>query len=196
MKQSSPSCERNKEPILALLHEIFIGPGLILEIGSGSGQHAVYFARGLPQRQWQPTDVAGCLPSIRSWREEASLINLREPLAFDLFDDTWPVTQAQAMVCINTIHIVAWKAVEKLFAGAGRVLVPGGLFYVYGPYRYADRPLEPSNEEFDRWLKARDAESGVRLFEDVNRLAEKNGLSLAGDRAMPANNRSIWWCKD
>jgi hypothetical protein len=83
--------------------------------------------------------------------------------------------------------------VEKLFTGAGRLLAPGGLLYVYGPYRYADRPLEPSNEDFDRWLKARDPVSGVRLFEDVNRLAEENGLVLAGDRAMPANNRSIWW---
>ncbi len=85
---------------------------------------------------------------------------------------------------------------ERLFAGAGRLLSPGGVMYVYGPYRYADRPLEPSNEEFDRWLKARDSASGVRLFEDVNRLAGLNGLMLAGDRAMPANNRSIWWIKN
>ena len=100
------------------------------------------------------------------------------------------------MVCINTIHIVSWEAVERLFAGAGRLLSPGGVMYVYGPYRYADRPLEPSNEEFNRWLKARDSVSGVRLFEDVNRLAGQNGLMLAGDRAMPANNRSIWWIKN
>ena len=149
----------------------------------------------MPHLQWQPTDVTDCLPSIRAWREEAGLGNFLEPQTLDLFADTWPVTRAQAMVCINSIHIVAWMAVERLFAGAGRVLTPGGILYVYGPYRYANRPLEPSNEEFDRWLKARDAESGVRLFEDVNRLAEKNGLTLAGDRAMPANNRSIWWCK-
>jgi len=95
----------------------------------------------------------------------------------------------------QSIHIVPWGAVERLFAGAGRLLSPGGVMYVYGPYRYADRPLETSNGEFDLWLKARDPASGVRLFEDVNIVAEQNGLTLAGDRAMPANNRSIWWSK-
>lgn len=196
MKQSSPSCERNKEPILAVLREILSVPGLVLEIGSGSGQHAVHFARGLPHVEWQPTDVADSLPGISAWRDKAGLANLREPLALDLFSGRWPVAAAQAVVCINTIHIVSWEAVERLFAGAGRLLSPGGVMYVYGPYRYADRPLEPSNEEFDRWLKARDSASGVRLFEDVNRLAGQNGLMLAGDRAMPANNRSIWWIKN
>ena len=196
MKQSSPSCERNKEPILAVLREILTAPGLVLDIGSGSGQHAVHFARGLPHVQWQPTDVAENLPSIDAWRAEAGLANLREPLMLDLFSDRWPVTAVRTVVCINTIHIVSWKAVERLFARAGRILSSGGILYVYGPYRYADRPLEPSNEEFDRWLKARDPVSGVRLFEDVNRLAEQNGLRLAGDRAMPANNRSIWWIKN
>jgi SAM-dependent methyltransferase len=195
MKQSSPSCERNKEPILAVLREILPVPGLVLEVGSGSGQHAVHFARGLPHVEWQPTDVADNLPGISAWRDEAGLANLREPLALDLFSDRWPVAAAQAVVCINTIHIVSWEAVERLFAGVGLLLKPGGTMYVYGPYRYADRPLEPSNEEFDRWLKARDSASGVRLFEDVNRLAGQNGLTLAGDRAMPANNRSIWWLK-
>ncbi|MCR4347928.1 MAG: class I SAM-dependent methyltransferase [Sulfuricaulis sp.] len=195
MKQHSPSCERNKEPILAVLRNIFTAPGLILEIGSGSGQHAVHFARGLPQMTWQPTDTTENLPSISAWRAEASLPNLREPMALDLFVDAWPAKEAQALVCINTLHIVAWEAVQKLFIGAGRLLKTGGIVYVYGPYRYAGRALEPSNEDFDRWLKARDPVSGVRLFEDVNRLAEQNGFILAGDRAMPANNRSIWWQK-
>jgi SAM-dependent methyltransferase len=196
MKQFSPSCERNKEPILAVLREIFTAPGLVLEIGSGSGQHAVHFARGLPHLTWQPTDIAENLPGIAAWCAEAGLPNLREPLVLDLFADDWLVEQAQAVVCINTIHIVSWQGVESLFAGAGRVLTPGGVLYVYGPYRYTHRPLEPSNEDFDRWLKVRDPVSGVRLFEDVNRLAGQNGLVLAGDRAMPANNRSIWWQKE
>ena len=196
MKQSSPSCERNKEPILAVLRNILAVPGLVLEIGSGSGQHAAHFARRLPHVEWQPTDVAENIASISAWRDEAGLANLREPLVLDLFSDRWPVAAAQAVVCINTIHIVSWVAVERLFAGAGRLLKPGGTMYVYGPYRYAGRPLEPSNVEFDRWLKARDAASGVRLFEDVNRLALENGLTLAGDRAMPANNRSLWWVRN
>jgi SAM-dependent methyltransferase len=164
MKQFAPSCERNKEPILAVLSEILNTRGVILEVGSGSGQHAVHFARGLPHVEWQPSDVAANLPSIGAWRAEAGLVNLREPLILDLFAGDWPVTVAQAVVCINTIHIVSWQAVESLFAGAGRILAPGGIMYVYGPYRYAERPLEPSNEEFDRWLKARDPRSGVRLF--------------------------------
>jgi len=195
MKQYSPSCERNKGPILAVLREIITAPGLVLEIGSGSGQHAVHFARGLSHVTWQPTDIAENLPSIAAWRAEANLPNLHEPQVLDLFADAWPVTSAQALICINTIHIVSWAGVEKLFEGAGRLLVPGGILYVYGPYRYAEKTLEPSNEEFDRWLKARDPLSGVRLFEDVNRLAEQNGLALSGDRAMPANNRSLWWMK-
>jgi cyclopropane fatty-acyl-phospholipid synthase-like methyltransferase len=195
MKQHSPSCERNKEPILTALRELFTAPGLVLEIGSGSGQHAVHFARGLPHMTWQPTDMAENIPSIAAWRAEANLPNLREPHVLDLFADAWPVQQADALVCINTIHIVSWENVERLFDGAGRLLVPGGIMYVYGPFRYAEQTLEASNEEFDRWLKARDPVSGVRSFEDVNRLAQQNGLVLAGDRAMPANNRSLWWVK-
>jgi SAM-dependent methyltransferase len=195
MKQFSPSCERNKEPILEVLREVLTVSGLVLEIGSGSGQHAVHFARGLPHVEWQPTDTVENLPSISAWRAEAGLTNMREPLAFDLLADNWPVISSQAVICINTIHIVSWLAVERLFAGAGQHLLPGGIMFVYGPYRYANRPFEPSNEDFDRWLKARDPESGVRLFEDVNALAEINGFKLASDRAMPANNRSIWWIK-
>ena len=195
MKQFSPSCERNKEPILAVLREILPAAGQVLEIGSGSGQHAVHFAHALPQVQWQPSDVAENLPSIRAWREESGLANLHEPLMLDLFSSDWPVASMQAVVCINTIHIVSWQAVKKLFVGSGKLLSSGGVMYVYGPYRYSHRPLEPSNEEFDRWLKARDRESGVRLFEEVNALAHQNGLILARDRAMPANNRSIWWIK-
>jgi len=195
LKQSSPSCERNKEPILAVLKEVLPHSGLVLEIGSGTGQHAAYFAAHLPQLTWQPTDLSSNFPSIRAWVAEAGLSNLREPLELDLVADRWPAVSAEAIVCINTIHIVAWEVVEKLFAGAGKVLVPGGVLYAYGPYRYADRPLEPSNEDFDKWLKARDPVSGVRNFEAVDALARQNGLVLAGNRAMPANNRSIWWRK-
>jgi len=195
LKQSAPSCERNKDVILAVLQQVLPESGTVLEVGSGSGQHAAYFASHLPHLVWQPTDLSQNFPSIRAWRAEAGLPNLREPLELDLLAPTWPVTSAQAIVCINTIHIVSWKAVENLFAGAGSVLAPGGLLYAYGAYRYAARPLEPSNEDFDRWLKTRDPLSGVRDFEAVNRLATENGLTLVEDRAMPANNRSIWWTK-
>ena len=195
LKQSSPSCERNKEPILAVLKEVLPRSGLVLEIGSGTGQHAAYFAAHLPQLTWQPSDLPENFPSIRTWAADAGLSNLREPLELDLLSGHWPVVSAATVVCISTIHIVAWAAVEKLFAGAGKLLTPGGVLYAYGPYRYANRPLEPSNEDFDKWLKTRDPVSGVRDFEAVDALARQNGLALAGDRAMPANNRSIWWRK-
>lgn len=195
MKQFSPSCERNKDDILTVLQEVLPNSGTVLEIGSGTGQHAVFFAAGSPGLIWQPADLSENHPSIRAWASESGLPNLREPLEIDLVRDNWPVTSAHAIVCINTIHIVAWRGVENLFAGAGRILTPGGVMYVYGAYRYATQPLEASNEDFDRWLKQRDPQSGVRDFETVNTLAKKNGLALAGDRPMPANNRSIWWIK-
>ncbi len=195
MKQFSAPFERNKGPILDALRTILPSSGLVLEIGSGSGQHAAWFAAHFPGLQWQPSDRAEALPSIRAWRDEADLENLLAPVELDLLRDPWPVTRADVVVCINTIHIVSWQAVERLFAGVAKVLVPGGVLYVYGPYRYADRALEPSNEEFDRWLKARDPVSGVRDFDAVDTLARGAGLELEGDHAMPANNRSIWWRK-
>lgn len=126
------------------------------------------------------------------------MANLRAPLELDLLASVehWPLPAVQAIVCINTLHIVAWPGVENLFAGAGRVLPSGGVLVVYGAYRYATHALEPSNESFDQWLKARDPASGVRDFEAVNALALQNGLVLGGDRAMPGNNRSIWWIKN
>ncbi len=196
MKQHAPSCERNKDAILAVLREILPPTGTVLEIGSGTGQHAAYFAPQLPQLVWQPSDLRENLPSIRAWRAEANAPNLREPVELDLLARCWPVKHADAVVCVNTIHIVAWEAVVKLVMGVGRLLPPGGVFYVYGAYRYADRPLEPSNEDFDRWLKARDTRAGVRDFDAVDALARDAGLVLRGDRAMPANNRSIWWTKE
>lgn len=178
-----------------MLREVLPESGVVLEVGSGTGQHAAYFAPRLPQVVWQPSDLSPSHASIRAWAAEANVPNLRAPLVLDLLADSWPIDRADAVVCINTVHIVGWAGVVNLFAGAGRVLAPGGVMYVYGAYRYATRPLEPSNEEFDRWLKARDPESGVRDFETVNALAQRNGLVLVEDRAMPGNNRSIWWRK-
>lgn len=196
MKQSAPSCERNQDFILPVLKEVLPDSGTVLEVGSGTGQHAMYFAAHLPHLFWQPSDLPENLASIRAWAAEAALANLLAPLELDLLAgaDGWPAT-ATAVVCINTVHIVAWAGVENLFAGAGRVLLPGGVLYVYGAYRYATRPLEASNENFDQWLKARNPVSGVRDFEAVNTLAQRHGLLLAGDRAMPGNNRSLWWKK-
>lgn len=195
MKQFAPACERNKDAILAVLKDVLPARGRVLEIGSGTGQHAAYFARHLPHLDWQPSDRAENLPSIAAWAAEANAPNLRAPVALDLFAPHWPLSQADAIVCINTIHIVAWRGVENLFARAGTVLAPGGVLYVYGAYRYDDEPLAPSNLEFDRWLKDRDPQSGIRDFSAVNALAQAAGLKLARDVPMPANNRSIWWRK-
>lgn len=195
MKAFAPSCERNKEPILAVLRDVLPATGTVLEIGSGTGQHAAYFAAQFPHLIWQPSDLPENVDSIRAWAAEAALSNLRPPIEIDLLAEHRAAFAVQAIVCINTIHIVAWRGVENLFAHAGEVLGSGGVMYAYGPYRYADRALEPGNEEFDRWLKARDPVSGVRDFAAVNDLAGRNGLALAGDVAMPANNRSIWWIR-
>jgi len=197
VKQFAPSCDINKEPILRVLQEVLPPCGVVLEIGSGTGQHAVHFATHLPQHIWQPTELCGNFPSIRAWARERQLPNLRSPLELNLIADTdWPVTSAHAVVCINTIHIVAWRGVVKLFMGAAKILEPGGVLYVYGVCRYATRPLEPSNQAFDELLRARDPEAGVRDFEAIDQLAKDNGFSLLCDRSMPGNNRSIAWIKN
>lgn len=194
-KLYADACERNRAPILEVLREILAEPGLVLEIGSGTGQHAAWFSAALPQLRWQPTDVAAGLPSIEAWRADAEAPNLLPAQVLDLADPSWPVSEVDYVVCINTIHIVGWPLVEALFAGVQRVLRTGGLLYLYGPFRYRDRALEPSNERFDVWLKQRDPRSGVRRFDEVDALARAAGLHCEGDRAMPANNRSIWWRK-
>ena len=194
-KRFAPACDRNREPILSVLQQILPSAGRVLEIGSGTGQHAAFFAPHFPNLTWQPSDLADNLASIEAWRIDAGVENIASPLLLDLFAPTWPIDQIDALVCINTVHIVSWTGVENLFRGGVQRLAPGGLLYVYGPFRYRDRPLEPSNVEFDRWLKQRDPESGVREFEAVDDLAHKSGFTLGGDLPMPANNRSIWWRK-
>ncbi len=196
MKQFAPAVERNRDPILAVLRDILPPGGDVLEIGAGTGQHAAYFASHFPALSWQPTDLPPSLASIEAWRREAGIENLRPPRVLDLLHDQWPVERADVVVCINTVHIVAWKAVQGLFAGIGGLLADGGLVYLYGPFRYRDRPLETSNEQFDHWLRTRDPQSGIREFEAIDALAAQVGLRLEGDRAMPANNRSIWWRRE
>ena len=195
-KPFAPSAERNREPIREVLKRVLTGSGLLLEIGSGTGQHAAYLAKDFPAYRWQPTDLPEKLKDINDWAGESGTGNVLPALALDLSKAEWLVEKADAIVCINTIHIVAWLFVENLFRGAGKVLKPGGIMFVYGPYEYSDRPLEPTNSEFNEWLKMRDPNSGIRRFDDVNTLANENGLVLEGDEAMPANNRSIWWRKN
>jgi SAM-dependent methyltransferase len=195
MKQYSPSFERNRQPITDVLKNILPDSGRVLEIASGSGQHICWFAENFPKLVWQPSDLAENLPSIDAWSADMALDNVQRALAIDLHDPLSYTQRVDVIICINTIHIVDWRGVQCLFEICGRQLAENGLLYVYGPYRYSDRELEPSNQQFDRWLKQRDLGSGIREFDAVAKLANSNGLALVDDIAMPSNNRSIWWRK-
>jgi SAM-dependent methyltransferase len=194
MKRFSDACERNREPILAILRRVFADRRQVLEIGSGTGQHAAYFAPALPHLIWQPSDVAENLPSIRVWREEARAPSLREPVELDV-DRPFPALKADAVFSANTCHIMSWGQVERLFVGVAALLPTGGVFALYGPFHYGGKPTSPSNAEFDAWLRGRDAQSGLRNFEKISALAAEHGLALLEDNAMPANNRLLVFCK-
>ncbi len=188
---SAPAAARNRAPILDVLRAQLPARGLVLEIASGSGEHAAWFAAALPAITWQPSDRDGdALRSIAAWRAAASLPNLLAPLTLDVATEPWPVAQADAIVCINMIHIAPWRAAEALIAGAARVLPPAAPLVLYGPFREGGRTA-PSNEAFDRSLRARNPDWGVRDLDDVAALARRHGLTLAARVAMPANNLSV-----
>jgi len=192
-KPFSQACENNKDPILAVIREVFPRSGTILEIGSGTGQHAVYFARHLPHLTWQPSDVAANLPGIRAWLAEAGLPNIAEPLVLDLNQAEWPLARADGAFSANTAHIVSWPQVEALFHGVSEVLEPGAAFCLYGPFAYGGEHTSQSNAEFDAMLRRRDPASGIRDLRDLEAAARRVGLILEADHAMPANNRTLVW---
>ena len=191
MKPFSEACENNQEPILAILRLAFADVHSVLEIGSGTGQHAVHFARHLPHLSWQTSDLEQNHPGIRLWLDEAALPNARPPILIDVNADPWPVEPVEGVFTANTLHIVSWPEVERLFRGAGQVLQPGGVMCVYGPFNYGGEFTAPSNARFDAWLKARDPASGIRDAEAVCALAEQHGLHLEADHEMPVNNRTL-----
>jgi len=190
VKRSSDACERNREPILKILKRVFADRRAVLEIGSGTGQHAVYFAAELAHLTWQPSDVAENLPSIRAWREEAAEPKPLEPIELDV-DRPFPAVGVDAVFTANTLHIVSWPQVEQMFAAIGRLLPFGGVLAIYGAFKYGGKHTAPSNAEFDAWLRGRDAKSGQRDIEAVTALANSHGLVLEEDNAMPANNRLL-----
>ncbi|MFH1819464.1 MAG: DUF938 domain-containing protein [Pseudomonadota bacterium] len=192
-KPFSESCVQNRDPILAILRPLFADRRHVLEIGSGTGQHAVYFAADLPHLVWQTADVPQHHPGIQAWLEEAALPNVLPPLALDVNDAAWRSGRYDAVFSANTLHIMGWPEVERFFAGVGAVLEAGGILAVYGPFNYGGRYTSESNARFDAWLKARDPASGVRDFEAVEALARSQGLVLQQDIAMPANNRTLVW---
>lgn len=192
-KPFAESCEQNRAPILAVLAEVFADRRRVLEIGSGTGQHAVYFAPELPHLVWQTGDVPAHHAGIRMWLDEAGLANVLPPVALDVCRSDWRHARYDAVFSANTLHIMGWPEVECFFAGIGAVLEPGGVLAVYGPFNYGGAFTSESNARFDAWLKARDPASGVRDFEAVDALARAQGLVLQRDFAMPANNRTLVW---
>jgi cyclopropane fatty-acyl-phospholipid synthase-like methyltransferase len=192
MKRHAPSAERNREPLLAVLRELLPSRSTVLEVASGTGQHAVFFSRAFPGLEWQPTDAdATALESIEAWRQEEGVPNLRAPLALDVSASTWPVEAADAMVCINMIHISPWEACQGLMRGAARVLPPGGPLILYGAYFIEGRPTAPSNLAFDASLRERNPAWGVRELSAVTAEARTNGLELDRVVDMPSNNFTV-----
>ncbi|KAA2242229.1 DUF938 domain-containing protein [Salinarimonas soli] len=188
----SPSVQRNREPILAVLRGVLPPTGLVLEVASGTGEHAVHLAGALPGLRWQPTDAdPAALRSIAAHRARAGLPNLLPPIPLDAAG-AWPADlRADAVVSINMIHIAPWAATHGLMAGAAAVLPPGGVLYLYGPFREDGVATAESNEAFDLDLRARDPAWGLRDLDAVAGLAERHGLALAERIAMPANNLSV-----
>jgi SAM-dependent methyltransferase len=189
---TSPSVARNRGPILTILQRVLPQDGVVLEIASGTGEHAVHFASALLHLTWLPTDCdEQALKSIAAHRAASGLTNLLAPLVLDASAPDWPVKQADAVVAINMIHISPWRATQGLMAGAGRVLSPGGALYLYGAYKENGVHTAPSNAAFDQDLRRRHPEWGVRDLEEVAKLAQNHGLQLVERIAMPANNLSI-----
>ncbi len=191
-KPFSQACENNKQPILGVLRNTFADVSQVVEVGSGTGQHALFFARNMPWLQWQTTDLPPNHAGIRSWLQQGPA-NALPPLALDVMSDDWPVVSIEALFTANTLHIMSWEAVQRLFRGAGERLLAGGLVCVYGPFNYAGAYTSDSNAGFDVWLRERDPHSGIRDFEAVDQLASREGLALVADNPMPANNRLLCW---
>jgi cyclopropane fatty-acyl-phospholipid synthase-like methyltransferase len=189
----SEACERNKAPILGVLATELAASTTVLEIGSGTGQHAVHFATHLRHLSWQPSDVRAQLPPLIERIAREAPPNVRAPIALDVRDDPWPALCIDAVFSANSLHIMAWSAVREFFRGTGALLGTDGVLCVYGPVRYEGEYTSASNAQFDQWLKERDPHSGIRDFEALDALALAQGLQLHADHSMPANNQILVW---
>ncbi|MHA6720052.1 DUF938 domain-containing protein [Sphingomonas sp. RS6] len=187
VRRHAPATLRNRAPLATMLGELLPTSGAVLEVASGSGEHCAYFAEHFPKLEWRPSDPdPDALASITSWCD--GLPNVRVPVALDAAEEHWPVSRADAILCVNMVHISPWAATLGLMAGAGRLLPPGGSLILYGPYRESGVPTASSNEEFDQSLRARNPEWGLRLLGDVIAAGEAHGLVFERRVAMPANN--------
>jgi SAM-dependent methyltransferase len=196
MKRVAPAAERNKLAIFEVLRDVITRPATLLEIASGTGQHAAFFARALPDVTWQPSDAdAAALASISAYRIEAGLPNLRPPILLDASAEPWPIDAADYVLCSNMIHISPWRAGQGLLRGAARILPPAGLLILYGPFVVDGDFISDSNVAFDRELRAQNPEWGIRELRDVERAAKDVGLVLERVVPMPANNRVVLFRK-
>lgn len=194
-KPYSESCDQNRDAILSVIQPLLTNCTSLLEIGSGTGQHAVYFAEKMPHLTWHTSDCAEYLPGIQSWVADSTAENVRSPFVLDVTSPDWPDFAIDAVFSANTAHIMHWPDVKALFSGVGRILSGGGRFMLYGPFNYNRHYTSESNQRFDGWLKSRDPESGIRDFEHLCDLAVEAGLLLKQDYEMPANNRILYWEK-
>ncbi|MCU6435202.1 class I SAM-dependent methyltransferase [Undibacterium sp. Jales W-56] len=190
-KLFSPACERNSAPILDVLKPLLQQSKNLLEIGSGTGQHAVYFGAQMPHLLWQCSDRVEYHSSILAWQAEAGLDNVQPPYTLDVATSKWPGQTFDAVFTANTCHIMAWQEVEMMFAGVSELLTPEGLFCIYGPFNYAGRFTSESNQQFDASLRSQAAHMGIRDIEKIESLANQSGLHLRDDHTMPANNRLL-----
>lgn len=191
MLNFSPASENNKHAILTHLTDILADTTELLEIGSGSGQHAIFFAERLPNLTWQTSELADAVAALKYNVKHYAPDNVLTPVLLDVCNHPWPILQTSAIYTANTLHIMPWISVVQLFRGVGEVLLQQGLLCIYGPFKYEGKFTTPSNADFDQWLKHGNPQSGIRDFEAVNRLAIDQGLSLLCDYPMPANNQLL-----
>lgn len=187
----SQACENNKQPISNILQTVFTQPGLIVEIGSGSGQHSVHMALALPHAIWQPTDVGETLASINAYGHQSGLDNINPALVLDVLTTPWPLAKAEGVFSANTAHIMPWRAVAAMFVGVAGLLEANCSFCLYGPFNYKGEFTANGNARLDSWARSINPESGIRDSEAVVALAEQNSLVLVEDHTMPANNRLL-----
>jgi len=193
----APAAERNRQPILDVLRRVLPTAGLVLEVASGTGQHAIFFSEHLSALRWQPTDASSeALLSIGAWVEEVGRENLLSPLELDVRWQRWPIVKADALLCINMIHISPWETTEALFRGAGELLANGSHLITYGPYRLHGEHTAPSNAAFDESLRSRNARWGVRDIEELTDLGARTGFALEEQVSMPANNMTLVWTRN
>ena len=195
IKPFAEACDRNRAPILSVIQPLFSDRTAVLEIGSGTGQHAVFFAERMPHLVWYTSDLKENHDGIKAWIHDAKLPNLCMPLLLDVNEAEWPEVVVDAVFSANSLHIMHWNTVENFFASVGALLQKEGKLVVYGPFNYRNQYTSDSNARFDVWLKARDPQSGIRNFEDICDLATTAGMDFIEDYEMPANNRILYWQK-